>query len=142
LNFPWAINRNLIKSSKVPEGDLRRIYDPNIHTGPGEGSSASEHGKSVKALPEPTKIISFEEKEKEFILTIVSEPAIPPYPLGGTPKDIGKRARAWPETVIPPGLGKEMGTKASASWANFLRKFLLIFPCLNLGRRLLLLGHE
>jgi hypothetical protein len=142
LNFPWAINRNLIKTSKAPQGDLRRIYDPNIRTGPGEGSSASEHGKSVKALPEPTIIISFEEKEKEFIITMVSEPAIPPYPLGGTPKDIGKRARAWPETVIPPELGKEMGTKASASWANFLRKLLPNFPSLNFGRRLLPFGHE
>jgi hypothetical protein len=94
---------------------------------------------NTKAAPQKN---FFEEKEKELIMKDNLRARHPYISLRARLGSSGRRARVGPGTAIPPGFGKEMGMKASASRANFPRKFLHAFFCLNLGRRLLPFGHE
>jgi hypothetical protein len=104
-------------------------------------SGGSEDEKGAKRKTSPGRN-SFQEEEKGPIMNMISEPAIPYICRWATPKGIGKRARVGSETTIPPELGKERGTKASTSWADFSRNYFHFFFRLNLGRRLLPFAHE
>jgi len=50
-----------------------------------------------------------------------SEPAIPKYFLPLRLRSIGKRARVWLGTAIPPGFGKEMSARPASQKANILQ---------------------